>query len=100
MSNVLSDTKRLAVLAALVEGNSERAIERMTGVQQKTIGRLAMTLGQGAVNLHNRFARELYFSLVTVDEIWSYIGKKQSRVTPKDGPDVGEAYTSVALDAS
>ncbi|HRI71599.1 MAG TPA: transposase [Polyangium sp.] len=100
MSNVLSDEKRLAVLAALVEGNSERAIERMTGVQQKTIGRLAMTLGQGAVNLHNRFARELHCSLVTVDEIWSYIGKKQARVTPKDGPDVGEAYTFVALDSS
>jgi hypothetical protein len=31
MSNVLSDEKRLAVLAALVDGNSERAIERMTG---------------------------------------------------------------------
>ncbi len=100
MSNVLSDEKRLAVLAALVEGNSERAIERMTGVQQKTIGRLAMTFGQGAVNLHNRFARDLHCSLVTVDEIWSYIGKKQARVTPKDGPDVGEAYTFVALDSS
>ena len=30
MPNVLSDAKRLAVLAALVEGNSERAVSRMT----------------------------------------------------------------------
>ncbi|MBK9259816.1 MAG: transposase [Polyangiaceae bacterium] len=100
MANVLSDEKRLAVLAALVEGNSERAIERMTGVQQKTIGRLALTLGQGAANLHDRLSRELHCSLVTVDEIWSYVAKKQARVTPKDGPDVGEAYTFVALDSS
>ena len=100
MSNILCDAKRLAVLAALVEGNSERAIERMTGVQQKTVGRLALTLGQGAVNLHNRLARELHCSLVTVDEIWTYVGKKQARVTAKDGADVGEAYTFVALDSS
>ncbi|TKD03050.1 IS1 family transposase [Polyangium fumosum] len=100
MANFLSEEKRLRVLAALVEGNSERAIERMTGVQQKTIGRLALTLGEGAVNLHNRLARGLQCSLVTVDEIWSYVGKKQARVTPEDGPEVGEAYTFVALDAS
>ena len=100
MSNVLCDTKRLAVLAALVEGNSERAIERMTGVQQKTIGRFALAMGEAAINLHNRFARELHCSLVTVDEIWSYVGKKQARVTAKDGADVGEAYTFVALDSS
>nr|WP_240807027.1 transposase [Polyangium spumosum] len=72
----------------------------MTGVQQKTIGRFALSLGEGAVNLHNRLARGLHCSLVTVDEIWSYVGKKQARVTPEDGPDVGEAYTFVALDAS
>ncbi|MDC0747360.1 transposase [Polyangium mundeleinium] len=100
MANFLSEEKRLRVLAALVEGNSERAIERMTGVQQKTIGRFALSLGEGAVNLHNRLARGLHCPLVTVDEIWSYVAKKQARVTPEDGPDVGEAYTFVALDAS
>lgn len=100
MANFLSEEKRLRVLAALVEGNSERAIERMTGVQQKTIGRFALSLGEGAMNLHNRLARDLHCSLVTVDEIWSYVGKKQARVTPEDGPDVGEAYTFTAMDAS
>jgi IS1 family transposase len=100
MSNVLCDEKRLRVLAALVEGNSERAISRMTDVNPRTIAKISLDLGQGAINLHNRLARELHCSLVTVDEIWSYVGKKQARVTPKDGPDVGEAYTFVALDSS
>lgn len=100
MPNVLPDTKRLAVLAALVEGNSERAVSRMTDVNPRTIAKISMELGQGAVNLHNHMARELHCSLITVDEIWSYVGKKQNRVTPKDGPDVGEAYTFVALDSS
>ena len=100
MSNALSEAKRLAVLAALVEGNSERAVSRMTDVNPRTIAKISMELGQGAINLHNQMARELQCSLVTVDEIWSYVGKKQARVTPKDGPDVGEAYTFVALDSS
>ena len=99
--SILSTEQRLRVLAALVEGNSERAVERMTDVERKTIRRFALTLGSGAQRLHDRMVRDLACGLVEVDEIWSYVEKKQARVDPvKDGPDVGEAYTFVALDAS
>ncbi|WP_437639386.1 transposase [Sorangium sp. So ce854] len=98
MANVLPAEKRLRVLAALVDGNSVRATERMTGVQQRTIRRFALALGQGAERLHNRLVRDLRCVLVQVDEIWGYVQKKQSRVTEKDPPDVGEAYTFVAMD--
>ncbi|MDI1481456.1 transposase [Polyangium sp. y55x31] len=100
MANVLPDEKRLRVLAALVDGNSERAVERMTGINRETVGRLALAFGQGATNLHNRLVRDLSCSLVQVDEIWSFVGKKQARVTAEDAPGVGEAYTFVALDTS
>ncbi|TKD06348.1 transposase [Polyangium fumosum] len=100
MANVLDPEKRLRVLAALVDGNSERAVERMTDVDRKTVRRLALTFGQGAERLHNALARGLRCSLIQCDEIWSYVGKKQARVTLEDGPDVGEAYTFVALDTS
>ena len=94
----LSNEQRLRVLAALVDGNSERAVERMTGVSRPTISRFALRVGQGATWLHNTLARDLQISDVQVDEIWSYVGKKQARVDPaKDGPDVGEAYTFTAL---
>lgn len=33
-----------------------------------------------------------------MDEVWSYVGKKQSRVTEKDPPGIGEAYTFTAID--
>lgn len=42
--------------------------------------------------------RDLSCALIEMDEVWSYVGKKQARVTEKDGPDVGDAYTFVALD--
>jgi hypothetical protein len=57
----LTPRQRLAVLAGLVDGNSERAVERMTtdmgiGVTQKTIGKFALRLGRAAWSLHNTMA--------------------------------------------
>ncbi|MDC0746019.1 transposase [Polyangium mundeleinium] len=100
MGAPLAPEKRLAVLAALCDGNSIRATERMTGVHRDTIMRLGLAWGEGAQNLHNRVARGLSCSLIQVDEVWSFVQKKQARVTEEDGPDVGEAYTFTALDAS
>jgi len=100
MANVLDSEKRLCVLAALVEGNSERATERMTSVNRETVGRLSLAFGQGAQWLHNTLARRLACSLVQVDEVWSYVQKKQARVTSADLPGVGEAYTFTAMETN
>ncbi|WP_044985816.1 transposase [Sorangium cellulosum] len=100
MPNILPTETRLRVLAALVDGNSERATERLTGASLKTIRKFALRLGEGAQHLHNRLVRDLTCSSVQFDEVWSYIAKKQARVTPNDPPDIGEAYTYVALDTT
>ncbi|XYH97986.1 transposase [Sorangium sp. So ce1128] len=100
MPNVLPFEKRLRVLAGLVDGNSERGVERMTGASLKTIRSLALRLGDGAQRLHDRVVRDLHISAIQVDEIWSFIKKKQARVTENDPPEVGEAYTFVALDTN
>ncbi len=96
--NVLPREKRLAVLAALVEGNSERAVERMTDVNRETIGRLAVEFGTGAQRLHDRLARDLTCTQVVADETWSYVQVKQARVRPDHPEGAGEAYTFVAMD--
>jgi hypothetical protein len=95
--NILPREKRIAVLAALVEGNSERAVERMTEVNRKTIGRLVLELGCGAQRLHDRIARDLTCSQVVADEIWSYVGVKEARVRPDHPEGSGEAYTFVSV---
>lgn len=101
MANVLPDEKRLAVFAALCDGNSIRAVERMTGVHRDTIMRFGLALGEGAIRLHDRMARGLSCSLIQCDEIWSYVGKKEKRTTAEEKAiGVGEAYTFVALDSS
>jgi IS1 family transposase len=100
MANILPRERRLQVLAALVDGNSESAVGRMTDVNARTISRFALALGQGAERLHNRLVRDLTIGSIEVDEFWSYVQKKQARVTAADPPWVGEAYTFVGLDAT
>lgn len=96
--NYLSREKRIAVLAALVEGNSERAVERLCDVNRETVGRLALEFGRGAQRLHDRLARDLMCSQIVADEVWSYCLAKEARVRPDHPEGTGEAYTFVALD--
>lgn len=96
--NVLAPEKRLQVLAGLVDGNSESAVSRMTDVNPRTVSRLNRTFGEGAQRLHNRIMRDLSCSLLAIDEVWTYVFKKQARVTPEDGPEAGEAYIFCAVD--
>ena len=51
MANVLSTEKQIAIIAALAEGSSIRAIERMTGVHRDTIMRLGVRIGQGCARI-------------------------------------------------
>ena len=98
--NVLKMEKKVAVISALVEGNSIRSIERMTNVHRDTIMRLVLSVGDHCASLLDEKMRNLPCRLVQCDEIWTYVGKKQRRVNGKDNPlEVGDQYVFVALDA-
>lgn len=45
--NELSDAEQQTVIAALVDGNSIRSVERMTGIHRDTIMRLMVRVGEG-----------------------------------------------------
>lgn len=98
--NKLKREKQIAVLSALVEGNSIRSTERMTGVHRDTIMRLLARVGDGCDGLTDSLMRGLDSRRVQVDEIWGYIRKKQRHLTPEDDPErTGDIWTFVALDA-
>ena len=96
MANVLPREKRIAVLHALVNANSERSAADLADVNARTVARLAVEFGTGAARVHDRIARELTCTDIECDETWSYVAKKQARVTPEDPPEFGEAYTWTA----
>lgn len=95
---ILAREKRLAVCAALVEGNSCRATARLCDVNLRTVLDFGLLLGQGAVNFHNAMVRDISTPMLEIDEVWSYIGKKQARVTDaENAAGFGEAYNFVGL---
>lgn len=96
--NVLPREKRIAVLRALVNGNSERSAAELADVNERTVSRLNVEFGMGAARFHDAIARDLTCTEIECDEIWSFVGKKQRRVTAADPKEIGEAYTFVALD--
>jgi lambda repressor-like predicted transcriptional regulator len=51
MANVLPKDKQIAIIAALAEGSSLRALTRVTGIHRTTIANLAVRVGQGCARL-------------------------------------------------
>jgi IS1 family transposase len=98
--NALSTEKKTAVIAALVEGTSIRSVERMTGVHRDTIMRLLLSVGENCADLLDSKMQSLPCKLVQMDEIWTYVGKKEKRVTSDENPElVGDQYVFVAMDS-
>ena len=98
--NVLSIVTRKQILAALVEGNSLRAISRMTGVSRNTINKLLLDLGAACSTYQDKTFVNLKCKKLQCDEIWSFVGCKQKNVTPANEENGwGDVWTWVALDS-
>lgn len=91
--------RRTQIVSCLVEGNSIRSTERMTNTHRDTVMRLMVQAGEGCAALMNEKMRGLKCNRIEVDEIWSFVGKKQREVTASDDKArVGDQWTFVALD--
>src|ERR1700733_4786494 len=97
--NRLSLARRTQIIGALVEGNSIRSTERMTDTHRDTVMRLMVQVGDGCAQLMDAEMRDLSCGRIQVDEIWSYVGKKQRQITPTDDRSrLGDMWTFVAID--
>ena len=95
--NVLPRDKQIEITAALTEGCSIRTVERLTGVHRDTIMRLGARVGTGCARLHDYRMLGLRVGRIELDELWSFVGKKQRRVTRKDEAVTGDQYVFTAL---
>jgi IS1 family transposase len=99
--NTLKLEKQIAILSALVEGNSIRSTERMTQTHRDTIMRLLCRVGDHCQRLMDHHLRGLQSQYLQVDEIWTFVQKKQAQLTEdeRDNPELGDQYVFVAIDA-
>jgi len=70
--------RRVQVINCLVEGNSIRSTERMTGTHRDTICRLPVEVGDGCAKLMDEQMRELSCRRIEVDEIWAYVARSSA----------------------
>ncbi len=91
--------RQIQIMNCLVEGNSIRSTERMTETHRDTIMRMLVRVGEGCARLMDQRMHNLPCRRIQVDEIWTYVGKKQRWVTrADDSRRVGDQWTFVALD--
>jgi len=97
LANHLRTEKKLAVLAALVEGCSVRSTERLVGVHRDTICRLLARVGAGCAALLDERMIDLGCRRLELDELWSFVAKKQRTVRATDDTCVGDQWVYVAI---
>jgi IS1 family transposase len=97
--NRLSTEERARVLSCLVEGNSIRATERMTGITKKAITRLSVELGEACERFATKVMVNLPCTRIQCDEIWAFCGAKEKNASAaQKEKGWGDVWTWVAID--
>jgi len=85
--NTLSMEKKTLILSLLAGGYSLRTISRVSGVDRNTISKLLLEAGDNAREIMNREMVNLKVNKLQVDEIWTFIAKKQEAIRQGDSPE-------------
>ncbi len=99
--NTLPLEKKTLILSLLAEGNSLRTISRVSSVARNTISKLLLEAGEKASEILSNRLVNLQCRFVQVDEIWTFVGKKQKQCTEEEkrAGEVGDQYVFVAIDS-
>ncbi len=97
----LASADRARILHMLCEGQSIRAITRITGASKNTVAKLLADAGAACAAYHDAQVRNVWAIRVQVDEIWSFCYAKQKNVADaKAAPEgAGDVWTWTAIDA-
>jgi IS1 family transposase len=97
--NKLPAETRARILHLLCEGNSIRAITRLTGVSKDAVIKLGVDAGRACAEYQDRAFRDLQCKRVQVDEAWSFVYSKQRNVPEGMEGQAGDVWTWAAIDA-
>jgi transposase-like protein/IS1 family transposase len=90
--------KAVLALKLLIEGSSIRSVERITELHRDTICRLLVLAGEKCEKILGRLIVNIPVRDVECDELWAYVAKKEKMVSVDDDPNLGDAYTFVAIE--
>jgi transposase-like protein/IS1 family transposase len=88
-------------LHLLTEGSSIRATQRLTGIDRNTLCKLVVFFGEACRRFLDQRMRGLKLDHLQFDEQWTYVFKKQSRLTINERAerhDIGDIYLWTCVD--
>src|SRR5262249_44961858 len=98
--NKLPTEKRIAVVAALIEGCSVNSTVRMTGASKPAVLKLLLDVGEACAEEHDRIVRDVKAARVQADELWSYVAKKAKNASEAEKVcGKGDAWLWLGLDS-
>lgn len=99
--NRLNREQRARALHLVCEGNSIRAVTRLTGFSKTTVTKLVVDAGLACAWYQDRVFRNLACRRIQVDEVWGFVGAKAKNADPvrKAAREAGDAWLWAATDA-
>lgn len=87
-----------AVIRLLVEGNSIRSVERITGMHRDSIIRLLVLVGERCEKILAKRVNGVAARDVECDEMWGFVGCKEKNVQERHSAGFGDAYCFVGIE--
>jgi IS1 family transposase len=96
----LKETLFENIARSLTEGVGVRATARIINVDKKTVLRVLARAAEHATRLSNSLLHNLIVSECQLDEMWSFIGKKEAHLEPIERLEgiLGDAWIWIAFD--
>lgn len=96
----LKEERGQLALRLLVEGNSIRSAERLSGLHRETIIKLLVIAGGKCEALLASKIRNVPVEDVQLDEIWDFVKKKEGHKNPFEGDNmyVGDAWCFIGIE--
>ena len=95
----VESSKMTLALRMLLEGNSVRFVERLTGINRDTIIENMVAAGEKCQRFMRVAITMVPVANVQVDEIWSFVGMKEKTRIKKKRPEVfGDAWTFTGIE--
>ena len=97
--NKLDRQTRAQILHLLCEGQSIRAVTRLTGCSKNTVAKLLVEAGHACAAYQDKALRNLSCRRVQMDEIWSFVYAKNDNVRKAKSapPEAGDVWTWTAI---
>jgi IS1 family transposase len=97
--NKLDRKTRAQILHLLCEGQSIRAVTRLTGSSKNTVAKLLVEAGHACAAYQDKALRNLPCKRVQMDEIWSFVYAKNDNVKKAKNapPEAGDVWTWTAI---